>query len=76
MLGGVKNFSVGICNGAPSTAPSSLCFLSSAEVFFQNGHLKYQNRMILSINDASHEVAVQSDLHVIQRGSYRSPHFY
>ena len=28
LLGGVKNFSVGICDGAPSTAYSSLEFLS------------------------------------------------
>ena len=25
--GGVKNFSVGICDGAPSTVRSSLCFV-------------------------------------------------
>ena len=47
-LGGVKNFSVGICDGAPSTARSSLCFfflscvcyaLVNVCLFVPGGHL-------------------------------------
>ena len=32
MLRGVKNFSVGICDGAPSTARSSVTFASALEL--------------------------------------------
>ena len=46
-LGEVKNFSVGICDGAPSTARSSLCFFLSCVcyalvnvcLFVPGGHL-------------------------------------
>ena len=42
MLGGVKNFSMGICNGAPSTARSSYFFNDSivCSLFLKNENVK------------------------------------
>ena len=48
--GGVKNFSVGICDGTPSTTRSSLLYVMGGDMLLLSGHFLNCNRRPYSNN--------------------------